>query len=156
MTSNLDLTTKALAEVLEAQEISFLEEPNGSLYVTGLEFNFWISICQEAKRLKLSTYWEFVEGVSEIEALRCANHCNRTYIFSQFSVSKCLERLNADQILQLQDGLQVAGIINSAECFAGIFNAALNDPCCAGLFEAHDECVCETSNFGSSQSRSVH
>lgn len=124
--------------LLEANGIDHVIEICGDIYVTGLDFNFWITADTDIGRVTLRTYWHFRQPIYELDALRCANHCNVSYIALQFSVRSAGERLAAAQVLPFDQFPGDDALIAIVKAFPIVFLAALEDSDNKGLFEPFD------------------
>lgn len=131
-----DVTIQEISNILNDAAIDHRIEADGDIYVTGLAFNFWINLDRGSSRLNLSTYWDFLPGVSELEALRCANACNASLVALQFYIVGGGRSIRASQIIPTGDGLVRIALLRALRVFADVFKAAIADASRAELFPA--------------------
>lgn len=132
-----DVTIQEISTILNDAAIDHRIEADGEIYVTGLAFNFWINLDRGSSLLNLGTYWDFLPGVSELEALRCANACNASLVALQFYILGDGEggrSLRASQIIPFGDGLVRIALLRAFRVFADVFKAAISDTSRSELF----------------------
>ena len=117
-----------LCEFLSDSAIDWRHEDDGSIYITSLDFNFWIMPSSEGMGVEFYTYWPFCDGVRSDEALSFANECNLAAPMVQFSVSSCLTRLAGHYALYVSGNLDRRSFTVSVRKFAETFAAAMNGP----------------------------
>jgi hypothetical protein len=113
--------------VLESAAIDYTENGDECVYVTGLQFNFWIFAQPERSVIDMVTYEQLPEGVDEFAALRCVNALNQKFIMVQFSLSECGERLNGRYLLSCRAGLPPAALLRAAQMFSSVFGDAISE-----------------------------
>jgi hypothetical protein len=143
MSSPNKITSQEICSMLERAGIEYLLDEDGDTYVTGLRFNFWISVNPDVKRITLRTYWNLCQPISELDALRCANHCNASYISLQFTIRGAGERMTAEQVITEDNALNEDGLLSTIRAFPIIFCASLQDPENTSIFEPSDESLDE-------------
>lgn len=115
-------------EFLSDAAIDWQQEDDGSIYVTSLDFNFWILPLSDQGGIEFYTYWPFCEGVTSTEALSFANECNFAVPMAQFSAGPCLTRLLGHYALYVPSDLDRRNFIMSVRKFSESFAAAMNGP----------------------------
>lgn len=122
-----DISIETVARLLDDAAIDNSLDDEGDLYVTGLQFNFWIRFNQETKLLQFHTFWDLLPDVTEAEALSCMSALNGTYVMLQFSLSPDASRLHAAYMFPTHDGLNPRFLFRTARMFAAIFYQAVHD-----------------------------
>lgn len=141
MCNKRTITRSHISRLLDAHGIRHITEIDGDLYVTGLCFNFWITVDRDCERITLRTNWQMRPSVSELDALRCANHFNSSYISLQFIARGAGERLAASQDFSFAESFCDAAFITLVCDFPQIFRSALAEPDYADLFYNPEEAV---------------
>lgn len=123
-----DVTLELLSHLLAEAAIDYEDQGDNGLYVTGLSFNFWVRLDRERQILSFSTYWNFCDGVGELDRLRFINTLNSDLLMVQFSSHITDERLCGHNALSVHDGLDNRQFLRAARTFGQIFQSALNSP----------------------------
>lgn len=113
-------------EFLDDAAIDWQQSDDGSIYITSLDFNFWIQPLPDGSGYEFFTYWPFCQGVRPDEALSFANECNLELQMIQFSVTSCGSRLQGHYALYVPDGIERRSLIHTARRFAEVFAEAVN------------------------------
>lgn len=127
MKPTTDASLEYVKAVLESAAIDYTENGDECVYVTGLQFNFWIFAQPERSVIDMVTYEQLPDGVDEFAALRCVNALNQKFVMVQFSLSECGERLNGRYLLSCRDGLAPAALLRGARMFSSVFHDAVTD-----------------------------
>lgn len=130
-----ELSLDALGHLLDAAAIDYNLDDTGDIYVTGLHFNFWITLNETRSRILFATYCDFKDGVTAVEALECANALNIEFIMTQFFVQSARMRLRGAYTLLVQDGLSERLFLRSARMFSRVFELAVNHTSSASLLD---------------------
>jgi hypothetical protein len=121
----IEITPQDISAVLDESVIDHAIQGDEAIYVTGLAFNFWIRLEAERSLLILSTYWEFMDDITEIEKLRCINTLNLDLLMIQFSIGEPGNRLSGHYSLPACPGFDRRQFLRATRMFADIFRSAV-------------------------------
>lgn len=110
-----------IGEFLSDAAIDWRYHDNGSIYVTSLDFNFWIETLPENQGYQFHTYWPFCDSAKEREALSFANECNLALPMVQFSLEHSQMRLYGHYALYVPAEIDRRMFVMAARRFAAIF-----------------------------------
>jgi hypothetical protein len=121
----LDARLAAAGEFLSDAAIDWRHHDDGSIYVTSLEFNFWIETLPESQGYQFLTYWPFCDSAKEREGLAFTNECNLTLPMVQFSLEHNQMRLCGHYALYQPAEIERRMLVMSARRFAAIFASVM-------------------------------
>lgn len=139
MIASADFSIDNVTQVLDDAVIDFTVTEDGGVYVTGLNFNFWIRHDEKGQLLHFTTFWDLRPEVSELEALQCANALNYEYIMAQFYTGADGRQMRAAYAFPIHEGFYPRFFLRAARLFAGVFRSAVLDPIAQPLLEPWPE-----------------
>ena len=119
--AHFDARLAVAGEFLSDAAIDWRYHDDGSIYVTSLEFNFWIETLPEGQGYQFLTYWPFCDRAKEREALCFTNECNQTLPMVQFSLEHSQMRLYGHYALYLPAEIDRRMFVMAARRFSTIF-----------------------------------
>lgn len=126
MEAHFDARLAVAGEFLSDAAIDWRYHDDGSIYVTSLEFNFWIETLPDSQGYQFLTYWPFCSTVKEYEALSFVNECNLTLPMVQFSLELSQMRLYGHYALYLPAEIDRRMLVMAARRFAAIFASVMD------------------------------
>jgi hypothetical protein len=124
--ANYEARLAIAGEFLSDAAIDWRYHDNGSIYVTSLDFNFWIEALPDSQGYQFQTYWPFCDSAKEHEALSFANECNLTLQMVQFSFEPSKVRLYGHYALYLSADIERRLFVMTARRFAAIFASIMD------------------------------
>ena len=112
-------------EFLSDAAIDWRCHDDGSIYVTSLDFNFWIEALPDDQGYQFLTYWPFCDSAKEREALSFVNECNLTLPMVQFSLEHSQMRLYGHYALYLPAEIDRRMFVMAARRFSAIFASVM-------------------------------
>ena len=112
-------------EFLSDAAIDWRYHDDGSIYVTSLDFNFWIETLPQNQGYQFLTYWPFCDRAKEREALSIVNDSNQTLPMVQFSLEQSQMRLYGHYGLYLPPKIDRRIFVMAARRFAAIFASVM-------------------------------
>ena len=125
MEAHFDARLAVAGEFLSDAAIDWRTHNDSSIYVTSLEFNFWIETLPESQGYQFQTYWPFCSSEKEHEALSFANECNQTLPMVQFSLEHSQMRLYGHYALYLPATIDRRMFVMAARRFSAIFASVM-------------------------------
>jgi hypothetical protein len=123
--AHFDARLAVAGEFLSDAAIDWRYNDDGSIYVTSLDFNFWIETLPEGQGYQFLTYWPFCDRAKEREALSFVNECNQTLPMVQFSLEPSQMRLYGHYALYLPSEIDRRTFVMTARRFAAIFASVI-------------------------------
>ena len=128
------LNAHTVAGFLDAAGIDQVVQSDDSVYVTGLNFNFWIQSHADDHALTFYTNWPLRPSVSEDIALRFVNMLNTSKILVQFAHIAEKNLMAGHAWMSCKDGFSGTQMVRTATRFASIFGGAVAEGLGEGLF----------------------
>jgi hypothetical protein len=137
MTTCPDISIPYLATVLEDAAIDCEIDSDGDIYITSTKCNMWVKYDTDAQMVVLTTYRDLRPGVSEIDALRLANHYNSTMLpMCQFAITEEVGRFCGAYGFDLRGGFSNRQFLRSIRMFSDIFAAVIHSEEDGGVLQS--------------------
>lgn len=125
MEAHFDARLVVAGGFLSDAAIDWRYHDDGSIYVTSLDFNFWIETLPESQGYQFLTYWPFCDRAKEREALCFTNECNLTLPMVQFSLEHSQMRLYGHYAQYVSADIDRRMFVMAARRFAAIFASVM-------------------------------
>lgn len=124
--SEKDVTDVLLCQILDEAAVEYRLDEDGDIYVTDLEFPFWIRFMEGRKFLDFSTYIGAKRDGVASRLVELANACNETVFLLSAHYDRETGRLYGQYVMPYQYGLVREHFLLVARRFGGSFRSVVS------------------------------